>query len=330
MMNMEQFKNALRTHLLENKGGKIQGNQEWISLTCPFCGDSVSNKPHLNVRIPLQDNIFFMMCFQPECDVNRFPRAQDIIALGFTDLKLLELFSKESINIKVERRKIEYSEGIKYPTNIAESIEQYIYKRTNIPKSMYAHYRIVGNVRQFLKENDYIDIETKHTIMTRFSDNNIIGFLNTGKSKLQIRNLNKKEYIPYTLISSAKLRFLDEHSEYEQVLRSFDLVKNPVIVLSEGNFDRLNSMKLVDQDGLYVSGLSAKGIFRVFKKYSKKYHHVRWIIISDKDVPISLYVSNIVKPYGYRIRSLEVWYNGKDKDFGDLSEEYEINKHVLV
>lgn len=330
MMNMEQFKEVLRSHLLTVKGGKMQGNQEWITMRCPFCGDSASGKAHLNVRIPLADNIFYLMCFQPECEVNRFPRAQDIISLGFTDLKMLELFSKESINIKVEKRNIEYAEGVKYPTEIPKSIEDYIYKRTQIPKSMYSHYKIIGNVHKFLKDNDYVSEYAKSVIMERFSDNNIIGFLNAGKSKLQIRNLNKKEYVPYTLISSKTHRFLDEHAEYEQILRTFDLKKNPVIVISEGNFDRLNSMKIVDQDGLYISALTAKGIARVFKKYSRKYHYVRWIIISDKDVSLDVYKNTIVKPYLYRIRSMEVWYNSKNKDFGDLSEDQEVVKHVLV
>lgn len=330
MMSMDQFKDALRTHLLENKGGKMQGGQEWISLTCPFCGDSISNKPHLNVRIPRHDNIFYLMCFQPDCDTHRFPRAQDIITLGFTNLKLIEQFSKESIHIKVEKRQIEYMDGVKYPTDIPSAIEQYIYKRTEIPKSMYAHYKIIGNVHQFLKDNDYINQNTKDTILNRFQDNNIIGFLNSGKSKLQIRNLNKKEYIPYTLVSSKTHKFLDEHAEFESVLREFDLKKYPTIVISEGNFDRLNAMKLVDKDGLYITGMSANGLYRVFKKYSKKHYYVKWIIISDGDIPIEDYDKRIVKPFGYRIRSLEVWYNTKGKDFGDLSEEYDIKKVVLV
>ncbi len=330
MTSMDQFKDALRTHLLENKRGKMQGGGEWISLTCPFCGDSISNKPHLNVRVPIQDNIFYMMCFQPECDTHRFPRAQDLITLGFTNLKLIEQFSKDSIHIKIEKRNIEYSEGVNYPTTIDPSIDGYIYKRTQIPKSMYAHYKIIGNVHQFLKENDYIAQHTKDTILNRFPDNNILGFLNSGKSKLQIRNLNKKEYIPYTLVSSKTHKFLDEHAEFESVLREFDLKKYPVIVICEGNFDRINAMKLVDQDGLYISGMSANGIFRAFKKYSKKHHYVRWIIISDSDIPIEEYTKRIVKPYSYRIRSLEVWYNTKGKDFGDISEEYDIKKIVLV
>jgi hypothetical protein len=238
----------------------MQGGQEWITMRCPFCGDSASGKPHLNVRIPRADNIFYMMCFQPECEVNRFPRAQDIIALGFTNLKLLEFFSKESINIKVEKRNIEYAEGIKYPTEIPKSIEDYIYKRTQIPKSMYSHYKIIGNVKEFVKENNYIDPVVKDTILERYkNDNDLVGFLNAGKTKLQVRRISKKEYLPYTLVSSGKMRFLDVHAEFENIHTEFDLKKHPVIVIVEGNFDRLNAMKVVNKPGLYIAALSADG-----------------------------------------------------------------------
>lgn len=330
MSVMEQFKNALRTFLLENKKGKMQGNQEWIMLKCPFCGDSTSENPHLNIRIPRHDNILYMICFQPECEIHRFPKATDILTLGFTDLKLLEQFSKDSLHVKVVKRNIHFSEGINYPMTIYPIVENYIDMRTGIPKSAYAHYRIIGNVFEFLDNNDYIDSKVKDIIKKRFPNNDIIGFLNDGKSKMQIRSLSKKEYLPYTLMSSKKYKFLDEHSDYTYTLNEFDLKENPVIVISEGNFDRLNSIKLVGENGKYISGLSAKGLIRVFKKYSRLYHRVRWIIISDKDVPISFYQKNIIEPYGYRITSMEVWYNTKAKDFGDLRDEMEVIKHTLV
>lgn len=331
MVCVDRLKNELRDFLLTQKNGKMQGNQEWITMRCPFCGDSASGKAHLNVRIPINDNILYMICFQPECDVHRFPRVQDIVQLGYTNLEALEEFSKESLFIKISKKNIEYNEGIKYPQDIPETVEKYIYNRTQIPKSMYSHYKIIGNVKDFVKENNYIDPIVKDTILERYkNDNDLVGFLNAGKTKLQVRRISKKEYLPYTLVSSGKMRFLDVHAEFENIHTEFDLKKHPVIVIVEGNFDRLNAMKVVNKPGLYIAALSADGIYRVFKKYSKLYRDVTWIIISDDNIPRSDYEKYIARPYGYRIKRLEVWYNSKAKDFGDMQDEWEPIKHILI
>lgn len=322
MVRVERFKNDFRDFILNHKNGKLQNNQEWITMRCPFCGDSASGKSHLNVRVPIQDNIMYMICFQPECDVHRFPRVQDIVQIGYTNLELLEEFSKDSLFVKVQKKNIEYNEGVKYPKDIPEIVEKYIYDRLEIPKSMYAHHKIIGNVKEFIEINDYIDSNVKDTIRKRYGDDNdLVGFLNAGKTKLQIRRISKKEYLPYTLTSSGRLRFLDVHAEFESIHTEFDLKKYPVIVIMEGNFDRFNAMKLVDKPGLYISALSADGIFRVFKKYSKLYRDVSWIIISDADIPKTEYEKHIVKPYAYRVQRLEVWYNSVNKDFGDMREK---------
>lgn len=331
MRCVDRFKNELKNFLLTQKNGKMQGNQEWISLRCPFCGDSASGNTHLNVRVPMNDNILYMICFQPECDVHRFPRVQDIVQLGYTNLEVLEEFSKESLFIKIQKKNIEYNEGIKYPKDIPETVEKYIHDRLQIPKSMYAHNKIIGNVKEFLEVNDYIEPKVKENIRQRYGDDNdLVGFLNAGKTKLQIRRISKKEYIPYTLVSSGKFKFLDVHAEFESIHTEFDLKKQPVIVIVEGNFDRFNAMKLVNKPGLYIAALSADGIYRVFKKYSKLYRDVSWIIVSDRDVPKSEYEKLIVKPFGYRIQRLEVWYNGAEKDFGDMRDKWEPIKHTLI
>ena len=87
---MTEFKQALKSHCINNLKGKKQRTTDWITLSCPFCGDSASNNNHFNIRISDEDDIIYMICYQPDCDVDRFPKAEDFVAMGFSDLKLIQ------------------------------------------------------------------------------------------------------------------------------------------------------------------------------------------------------------------------------------------------
>lgn len=322
---MKELKTDLRQFLMTSKQAHTQSGDEWFDVRCPFCGDSdTSDKPHLSIRIPKTDDIFYFQCFQLKCDVHRYPKYSDFIRLGYTNLQLLEQFSKSSQIVSYEKKILDISEGMKYPVAINKVCEEYIKKRTGIIKSHYPMYKIVGNVPEFIKLNELNEFP-----LTKFNltEDNCIGFLNKGNTRLNVRKINKKEFRIVDLVKAK--RMFEEHMDFEYRTENFDYKREPVIVITESNFDRINSIKQVGEEGLYITGLSFLGIFRVFKKYSKKYHDVRWIIISDNDVDISKYKKNILNKYDYRVKSLEVWYNTKEKDIGDISKPIEFIKHVL-
>lgn len=333
---MIKFKEALKDICINKLKGKKQRTTEWITLPCPFCGDSSSNNNHFNIRISDDDDVIYMMCFQPECDVDRFPDARDFITLGLTDVDLIAEYTSAAISSNIKRVKI-HLDGLEYPGPDKRNtkVSEYISKRTHLHESEFYRLKIIDNVREFLNLNgDKFDVGVKEYILGYYGDDidNTVGFLNASNSKLQIRNIRRKDYKPFTLCSSkTKFAFLDEHEEYSYVHGEFDLLNTPVIVIGEGNFDRINAVKIVNRDGMYVAGLNAKGIFRVLKKLTLLYHYVDIIILSDDDVPLSLYRS-FVKKYRYRLTSFSVWYNTASKDFGEMSEvdENKIIKHILV
>jgi len=327
---MKEFKEDFKKFLLE-KNAHSQENGEWFNIRCPFCGDSdKSDKPHLSIRIPKNDNLFYFQCFQLKCDVHRLPKYTDFIKLGYHNTRLLTQFSKESINIEFNKSIIDINEGIKYPSKVSELCENYIKGRTGIPKSQYSVYKIVGNVIEFLDINNYIKDPRIHKIIQQrnLTSDNCVGFLNKGNSRLNIRKINKKEFFTLDLVLAKKM--FEQHTDFEYQTQDFDFTNNPVIVISESNFDRINSISLVGESGLYITGMSILGTIGAFKRYSKRFHHVRWIIISDSDVNLDFYEYNILKKFNYRIKSLEVWYNTTSKDIGDKrAGAPKMIKHVL-
>lgn len=327
---MKEFKEDFKRFLIDSKKAHLQENGEWFNIRCPFCGDSDrSDKPHLSIRIPKHDNLFYFQCFQLKCDVHKLPKYTDFISLGYHNTTLLEQYNNETINLEFNKTILDINEGIKYPNNINELCESYIKGRTGIPKSQFSFYKIVGNVIEFLKINNYLEQERIQRIINQrgYTEDNCVGFLNKGNSRLNIRKINKKEFFTLDLVVAKKM--FEQHSDFEYISQDFDFTKNPVIVISESNFDRVNSISVVGESGIYITGMSILGTLGAFKRYSKRYHYVRWIIISDTDVSLDFYKYNILNKFGYRIESLEVWYNTKGKDIGDKRGPIEMIKHVL-
>ena len=331
---MTEFKQALKSHCINNLKGKKQRTTDWITLSCPFCGDSASNNNHFNIRISDEDDIIYMICYQPDCDVDRFPKAEDFVAMGFSDLKLIQEYTSTSLKSNIVRKRI-IVDGVKYPENNIEEVESYILSRTFLNKDQFPTHKVIANVPEFLKINSNIYDESAVSYIKDYYGSDLercVAFLNGSNSKIQIRTIHKKDYKPFTLKSSnKKLWFLDDHDEYYSIKDHFDPLLNPVLVIGEGNFDRLNAMSVVDRPGMYVAGMNQKGIFRVLKKLTVTNHHVDIIILSDDDVSLYAY-RDFVKKFGYRLTSFSVWYNLANKDFGERNkvDMNKIVKHNLV
>lgn len=334
MMKMTGFKEALKKHCMTNLKGRKQKTTDWITLPCPFCGDSPSNNNHFNIRISDDDDIIYMICYQPDCDVDRFPKAEDFITMGFSDLSLIKEYTSASIKTNVSRKRI-IVDGVKYPEENVKEVETYITNRTYLgPGDFYKH-KIIANIPEFLKMNAGIYDEGVIAYIKNVYGgdlNKCLGFLNGSNSKLQIRTIHKKDYKPYTLKgSSDKLWFLNDHDEFSVIHEHFDPLKTPVLVIGEGNFDRTNAVEIVGRPGMYVAGMNQKGVFRVLKKLTVIHHHVDVIVMSDDDVSLYAY-REFVKKFGYRLTSFSVWYNMINKDFGE-KDKVDINKiikHNLV
>lgn len=326
---MKDFKEALKNHCMTSLKGKKQRTTDWITLSCPFCGDSASNNNHFNIRISDEDDIIYMICYQPDCDVDRFPKVEDFVTMGFSDLALIREYTSSAIKNNVTRKRI-IVDGVKYPENNIKEVETYITNRSYMNPRDFPTNKVIANVPEFLKMNESIyDMSVISDIRRIYGDDlsRSLGFLNGSNSKIQIRTIHKKDYKPYTLKSSnSKLWFLDDHDEYQTIHEHFDPLQNPVLVIGEGNFDRLNAMSIVNRPGMYVAGMNQKGVFRVLKKLTVLNHHVDIIVMSDDDVSMWSY-REFVKKFGYRLTSFSVWYNMINKDFGE-KDKVDMNKIV--
>jgi len=324
-------KEKLVEFLEDKHNARVQGNNKWYKLKCPFCGDSPNpNTTHFNIRISPEDNYMVKKCFQPHCTASGVLTQQDLIHMGLSDPEVLNFVSKKTKENKKIVSKINSTKlNLTLPDNPHKIVSDYFLKRTNekLNKENIKRFRVVSNITKFYEDNkDKIEY-SKRIGMLRNKESekyHYIGFINETGTFLHVRSIDDRK-IKHMKIPLVNLPFYVNHQPYS-LKNNFDIKKKMYGYLGEGIFDVINALLYFNDPGFYVQTGTANGFFSQFKTFSKYYYNVQWVVLKDEDVNISLF-KKLKSIYDYRFKDdLIVISNEASKDIGDFSKPIKIKK----
>lgn len=321
----------LSEHLLRSieKRFKIHKHaKEWYGLSCPFCGDSPNpNTYHLFIRLPANDDIYAIKCFQPKCDVSGILKRKHLMTLGIHDIDIWEAIDKlELINIKYESINID---GIILPLKPKENVKAYYEWRTQkeLTEEVIIKESIIVDIVEFYNLNfdriHFLDLE--YYIYNNNVDN-IIGFLTKNRNQIFIRNFNenaKKPHMKISLLSEEKAVISKDWYEINNNHSIYKEDNN--IIHSEGGFDAVNARHILGGiNGLYIAYGSYNSFKTLFPYVAKKHYNPNHIFMLDKDIT-DMSLKSLIKKNSYMCEGKNfMCRNTKGKDFGNLSEPHEL------
>ena len=328
--------------VLEEEGGIWRSNTSWISVKCPFC-DHSSSKSHFHLHLDANSPMIFK-CFRARCSVSGVLNKKIARKIGINNKRLLDYIDKEFL------RHSRYKSSNEYYSNIpdedyfddedymgllgylSDDTEEYFKYRTNMSAREFQYeFRICDSMTYFHKYNkkriktDRIDWLIKLESMGK----KFIYFFNDRYSFFMYRQINgdmkgKMSLVKAELIYKHKPYLIDNSNkkvEYEI----------PTIYIAEGVFDIANVyFHLMMRDtGYYIASGGFASTKNIILDIAKYIYMPKVVIMSDSDVGIEVYKKNILPKVTKRISSLDIYYNKKAKDVGDIKEGISLRKYKL-
>jgi hypothetical protein len=308
------YKDDFKTFLEQNLE-PVKDRPKNFICRCPWCEMGVKKK-HYHLWIGKTAPIFHCFHCGEGGVLSRLLQkiAGTDVSEKYIDKELVKKVSKEQIH-KVEEPK----KRIQLPELDEELFHlKYLFMKkrlgyTNAPLSSVKG--LILDVNKFWEMNN-IPITPDLFRMKDFLQQNFVGFLTEGETKVIFRNIDLETDFRYYKYQIRETEFLDY---YKLVGSSY--LSNQVI-LAEGIFDILSentfdNTGLKNSTKLYAAALS-KSYSSLLKSiaFNEQIFKMRVVILSDKDVELEEY-KKLKKYNGHIIESLSVYYNKNKKDFGE-------------
>lgn len=351
MQNFDYLVNLLKNEILQLPNAKINAANTWISMRCPYCGDSLRNTSgaHFGISVPATPKSpIIKNCFRIDCD----PR-ESRGSLTAKDLRYLGIYNSDLAKFVTELNKNK-SDDIDY------GYKKYNYKNVNLPSRDNAElnelnnkklnyinnrlglnltfedldkYKIVLDIESFLELNNI-----KHRVfdnnMMRILSEDGIGFLSADNSHVIIRNMGTRlksdmRYINYRIVNSP------EAKKYIVIPCKVDLLDiEPIdIHISEGFFDIFSIYhNYTDNKGIHIAGCGCS-FDQILRQLINNGLTVNCNIniYSDSDVSHGKYI-NLIKYIGrHRINGdINIFYNSASDDHGVPKEKLKPVNHISL
>lgn len=322
------------------------GYSGFVTVRCPFCGDSRKNpnNAHLYIKIIVdKDDRQWYKC--QRCQEGGLVDDFLLDSLGIYDPILSELQKERNKNIS----KIVGKKGYRYnkiPTlkllppldNIYTDAKiKYIENRLGIKLSIQdiLNYKMVLNYWDFFKYN-YIKQFTRHSNIIEGLDKNYIGFLTTKNEFINSRKIYDdyddyfKRYINYNIFG-----LKDNTIRLYTITNKIDLMKNFKIIMAEGIFDIIgihnHFYKKKKSDNLIFCAVLGSGYESAINYFIKRgILFADYYIYSDKEVKLSQY-KKLKKKLDYKISDSKfiIFYNELGKDYGVTKDKIKLIKYEI-
>ena len=333
---MEAYEYVLQ-ELLKLPGAKTTSNPNQIRIMCPKC-EKFHKEPKLYVGLMKNSKLLGYDCkyclyssvvnktfldqFGIECPeyIKDFKERKKTIKTinPVTDLVKLNLKIPNYIN-DCDKKKVDY-------------IEHRLQRKITIKDIQ--TYKIVLNFKDFFKYNnfDYLQFAEDNVERDNIERNAIeysehfVGMLSVDNNKINLRNIDSKlinkRYMVHVIDKTLGNPYM-----YMPDIPIDILSPQPVINMAEGNYDIIGARELYfdkeNYNNLFVAIGTKKAYRRVLDQILKMtcFLDADINIFADNDPDSSLdFYKQIFKEYRSIFPNINVYYNEKGKDFGDLSK----------
>lgn len=348
-MNSYEYGNVLRQRLLSltDLRARLNGDNTWVMLRCPFCGDSKTDmsKTRFYVKVAL-DNGEIPICYCHNCGVSTI--IDKALPLLFPDDYELEtntqLYYKQ-VKLNPKHQKINLTKKknliLKAPMATQYNLDkiQYINNRLGIKIGLsdLRKYKIVIDLPQVLFENGVKNLTRDKRIVDVFRTD-YMGFLTVNNEYVNMRNIkdshkiNKliKRYENYNVFN-----VIDNSRRFYAICNNINRLNDIEIHIAEGPFDILgvynHIMNKDDDNKIYVAvcGSGYKTVINnVLSDYGILFADVHIYSDNEPDKDVRFY-KNLKRELGYKINSMTVYYNQLEKDFGVRPERIKMVSRVI-
>lgn len=339
----------LYQHLKRNlKVCKTNSSGTEIIVRCPYCLDSRKDpyKGHMYIQNGAPYKYYCQRC-QSSGVVN----SEFLNLLNCNDFVILNKIQKEykeyakKVNIKYGGKTNYFLNGksyVEFPrpkTKNDISKVKYLEDRFGfeIGYDEINKYKIVFSIKEFLKQNKLNSVlnDSKRQKTINFIDSFYVGFLSADKSTIIFRanpNLSKDiyRYNNFTIFPE-----LEAKKTYA-ISNSIDLKKSVFnIYLAEGVFDIIGVNRHI-----YDGKLNSNDLFiaNAGKSFEVSAHYINKLsilnaninIFSDKDVNLKFYKDLMKTNMFFKLNGMNIYYNNKNKDFGDRKEDIVLSNKIVL
>lgn len=343
-MNEYDFKQEVQYRLLQLPyAHRINSNQ--IALRCQFCGDSKKDKRKTRFYVQTNlnnDNPILYNCFN--CGVSGILTPSVLRTFEINDLKLnsnLIVYNKQiqkrfnKIH-NIKDNKFNYRVPIGRTGTIDENKKRYIENRLGLSFTFeeLQRLKVIFSLEQFLKYNN-IDEVTTNAERANLLNNDYIGFLTVRNEFIVYRDItdsNKLRYDKYSVIKS-----IDNSRKFYTIPNHIDILTDDDIYinLAEGTFDILGifyhvkNQKLKNQIYAAVCGAAYTSVIKYFLSLGLIGDNIIINIYSDNDKNYYWY-KNMIEELSPFVKSINIFYNVKAKDYGVHKDQIELVKYNKV
>ena len=325
----------IRNELLKTPYAKEYKN-DYIYVRCPLCGDSVKHldKPHCSIWIREGMPLIYHCWI---CENSGIVNKNFLNDLNINDSNIESFISQyNKKSLKGSKNNVFASIYNNKDILIPSIREKYNYKVEYISKRLGINFtnksleylRCITSLKDFLEINN-LKPNTKYNNVLDIIECYYVGFLSTDRAYITFRNVNTKSkyrYIKYSVFDS-----ILGNPSYT-IPNKIDILDDNIdLHLSEGIFDILsvflNVYKGKIDKSIYAAacGSGYKNLIREFLTKGLL-TNLNVHIYSDNDKDIYWY-KNIydMKPW---FKSINIYYNDTQKDFGVRKEEIQIRKII--
>lgn len=327
--------NDLRKDVLEflkdHRDTKWYKNTGYLETKCPIC-DANSKKRHLSIKL-IDNQPIAYKCFRASCNAGGILNRKFAKTLGLPE-DLCQALEDESLKYhnysttpKYYSRKGDFLLGV-----IDTAVNEYFRDRTG--KDIFEvqeKLRITTNITNWQKINNIRIKQLYPLVLWEERGDKFIYFFNSAYSTVHYRQINGDKRGRVTLVTGSTKEPI-RHKPYfiEDNINKFD-DENSVLVLAEGPFDIINTYLYLNPEphGMYIAVGGMANMKSIIMEYTKYHYRAKVYIMSDDDVDISWYKRYLLPRIDQRISSLEIIYNTKAKDVGNIEDGIELKRTIL-
>ena len=324
----------LKQLLLQTPYAKEIDAKTHVRVRCPICGDSYKNPTdtHCYVNIEGGKPVSYY-CFK--CSEGHWVNANFIKALGIIHPELVKWIRKYNTaflgkaSLKIEKKIIAGKGKVRIPTcysgkQVATKLRKFHSRMgVDLTENDCKRLKIILSLKAFLEENGLMPMCKDG--MLEVLERKYLGFLSGDNSYIVFRNMVSDDY---RYINYPVFRHSGDWGSKSYILPgSVDLMAEDIdLYMTEGVFDALGVYFHVTnrtwKNTLYAS-ICGSGYMALVQRvlHMGFIGNLRLHIISDQDKS-PMYYKNIVRTYGNRLKSIDVWYNQypRQKDTGVKKE----------
>jgi len=326
--------------ILRNKRPSSQTtNRKEVTVRCPYCGDSKTDRNHMHMYIEMMPPFKF---YCHRCNVSGVLNTQTLRDLEIYDNNLSAsiiqanktIKKKTGSKFKIDKKDTKLN---KVDSPFAQNATAYFNSRFN---TIYTNdeivdkFKAITNSAEFFNAN-HVNVPTNSGGYTLYDFNNSIGFLSSDGSHVIFRDLTgrqPKRYYNFNLYHEES----STSNKLYNIKSGIDIMKDEItLVITEGIFDIIGVYetfykdKEIDNDYIFAAA-AGKGYNAVISHYIRMgFLNLKVIIYSDADVKERFFRNLKDSSLYLKNNKLTIYYNTLEKDFGVSKDRIKLRRVII-